>query len=114
MLHVNCSVEQQLPSPLLSLSHHLYISRSESHTHRYGVGVKGSAEMGLAASPPLLYRVDRLLLQQHQWWKIDDTVVLLLLKLTYEATERQLSHNVFYWWETPPSCAVELQPHKVE
>ena len=80
MLHVNCSVKQELP-PLLSLSHHLYISRSESHTQRDGVGVEGSLEMGLTASLPLLYRVDRLLLQQHQWCKMDD-MVLLLLKLT--------------------------------
>lgn len=29
MLHVSCSVEQELP---LLLSHHLYISRSESHS----------------------------------------------------------------------------------
>ncbi len=72
----------------------IYTSAVLSHTERDSVGVKGSLEMGMTASLPLLYRVDRLLLQQHQWWKIDD-VALLLLKPTEEATKSNC-HIIFY------------------
>lgn len=77
-----------------------------SHTEGDSVGVKGSLEMGLTASLPLLYRVDRLLLRQHHRRKIDD-MVQLLLKPSWVATQKQLSHNVLYWWETPPRCAAQ-------
>lgn len=56
----------------------LYISAGLSHSDRMSVGVEGSVDMGLTASQPLLHWVDRLLLQQHQWWKMDDAVLLLL------------------------------------
>lgn len=92
MLHVNRSVKQELLSSF-SVCLTIYTSAGLSHTERDSVGVK-SVEMGLTASLPLLHRVDRLLLQQHQWWKIDD-MVLLLLKLTLEATKSNC-HIMFY------------------
>ncbi len=79
---------------LFSVCLTIYTSAGLSHTERDGVGVKGSLETGMTASLPLLYRVDRLLSQQHQWWKIDD-MALLLLKPTKEATKSNC-HIIFY------------------
>lgn len=75
-----------------------YISAGLSHTDRMSVGVKGSVDVGLTASQPLLYWVDRLLLQQHHWWKMDD-VVLLLLKLTCVTIQSDGHIRLCFHWE---------------
>lgn len=63
---------------LFSVCLTIYTSAFLSHTQSDSVGLKGSLELGLTASIPLFYMVDRLLLQQHPRWKIDDKVLLLL------------------------------------
>lgn len=65
-----------------------------SHTEGDSVGVKGSLEMGLTASLPLLYRVDRLLLRQNHRRKIDDMVQLLLNRA--ERQHKSNCHIMFY------------------
>lgn len=52
----------QLLPPLLSLSHHLYISGCESRGEAGSERIAGG--WGLTASLPLHFRVDRLLMQQ--------------------------------------------------
>lgn len=73
------------------------------------MGVKGSVEIGLTASLPRLYRVDRLLLLQHQWWKLDD-MILFLLKLTQEAAKSNC--HIMFGIDGKHLLLRSTEPHK--